>query len=85
LEVYGGPDELLRRYDAMVAEIPAANMRLHPCVRARDGIVLVDTCPSRATFEAFAGDGFGAPRERHGSPNPPNSTTSWCTSRSSTA
>jgi hypothetical protein len=25
----GDADELLRRYDAMVAEIPAANLRLH--------------------------------------------------------
>jgi hypothetical protein len=66
----GDPDDLLRRYDAMLAEIPAANMRLHLCVRARDGIVLVDMCPSREAFEAFAGDGFGARRERHGFPEP---------------
>ena len=49
----GDPDDLLRRYDAMVAEIPAASMRLHLCLRASDGMVLVDTCPSRAVFEEF--------------------------------
>ena len=37
----GDPDELVRRYDAMIAEIPAASMRLHLCLRAEDGIVLV--------------------------------------------
>jgi hypothetical protein len=67
----GDPDELVRRYDAMVAEIPAANMRLHLCLRAADGILLVDTCPSRAVFEAFAGgDEFRGLRERHGLPEP---------------
>jgi hypothetical protein len=66
----GDPDDLSRRYDAMVAEIPAASMRLHLCLRARDGIVLLDTCPSREAFEAFAGDGFRALRERHGLPEP---------------
>jgi hypothetical protein len=47
----GDPDELLRRYDAVVAEIPAANMRLHLCLRADDGIIVVDTCPDRETYE----------------------------------
>jgi len=42
----GDPDDLLRRYDAMVAEIPTASMRVHLCMRAREGIVVVDTCPS---------------------------------------
>lgn len=63
----GDPDELVRRYDAMVAEIPRADMRLHLCLRASDGILLVDTCPSREAFEAFAaGDAFRDLRERHG-------------------
>ena len=50
----GDQDELLRRYDAMVVEIPPANTRLHLCLRATDGIVLVDTCPTEEVFEAFA-------------------------------
>jgi hypothetical protein len=67
----GDPDELLARYDAMIAEIPRANLRLQLCLRAADGIVLVDTCPSRAIFEAFStGDAFRDLRERHGLPIP---------------
>jgi hypothetical protein len=67
----GDPEALLRSYDAMVAEIPPASLRLHACLRAPDGIVLVDTCPSREAFEAFAGGGsFSALRKRHGLPEP---------------
>jgi hypothetical protein len=67
----GDPDDLLPRYDAMLAEIGAANMLLHVCLRAADGIVLLDTCPSKAAFEAFAhGDAFRGLRERHGLPEP---------------
>ena len=67
----GDPDDLAARYDAMVAEIPASNMQLHLCLRAADGIVLVDTCPSRSAFEAFAGgDAFRSLRARHGLPEP---------------
>jgi hypothetical protein len=67
----GDPDELLRSYESMVAEIPAENMRLHLCLRADDGIVLVDTCPSKEVFDAFfAGEGFRALRDRHGLPEP---------------
>ena len=67
----GDPDELLRRYESMVADIPPENMRLHLCLRADDGIVLVDTCPSKDVFDTFfAGEGFRALRERHGLPEP---------------
>jgi hypothetical protein len=67
----GDPHELVRRYDAMLAEIPRGNMRLHLCLRADDGIVLVDTCPSREVYEAFAaGARFHALRGRHGLPDP---------------
>jgi hypothetical protein len=55
----------------MVAEIPRAGMRLHLCLRAPDGIVLVDTCPTKEVFETFAGgDGFRTLRARHGLPEP---------------
>jgi hypothetical protein len=55
----------------MVAEIPPESMRLHLCLRASDGLVMVDTCPSREVFEAFAGsEGFRALRARHGLPEP---------------
>lgn len=67
----GDPDELLARYDAMVAEIPPANLKLHLCLRTPDGIVMVDTCPTREAFTAFAyGEAFRALRERHGLPEP---------------
>ena len=67
----GDPEGLLRSYDAMIAEIPAANMRLHVCLMAADGIVLVDTCPTRAVYEAFAASPeFRLLRDRHGLPEP---------------
>jgi hypothetical protein len=67
----GDPDELLRGYDAMVAELGAENMQLQLCLRAEDGIVLVDTCPSREVFEAFSsGEAFRELRRRHGMPEP---------------
>jgi len=67
----GDPDELLAAYDALVAEVPTENMRLQLCLRAADGIVLVDTCPTREAFESFAGgQAFRALRERHGLPEP---------------
>jgi hypothetical protein len=66
----GDPDDLLRRYDAMVAEIPPASMRVHLCMRAREGIVVVDTCPSEEAFQAFSSSAFPALRARHGLPDP---------------
>lgn len=55
----------------MIAEIPAANMRLHLCLRAEDGIVLVDTCPSLEIYERFfRGEAFRSLLERHGLPEP---------------
>jgi hypothetical protein len=68
---HGDPEDLLERYDAMVAEIPRESMRLQLCLRTPDGIMLLDTCPSREAFEAFAtSPGFRALRERHGLPEP---------------
>jgi hypothetical protein len=67
----GDPDDLLARYRALLAELPTANMELHLCLQAPDGIVLVDTCPTREVFEAFAGgDAFRELRARHGLPEP---------------
>ena len=67
----GDPDELLPSYEAMVAAIPAENMRLHLCARAPDGIVIVDTCPSKEVFDGFfAGEGFRELRRAHGLPEP---------------
>jgi hypothetical protein len=67
----GNPDELLRSYDAMLAEVPTEIMRLHLCARADDGIVVVDTCPSREAYEAFmASDVRREMCARHGLPDP---------------
>jgi hypothetical protein len=66
----GDPDELLDRYDAMLADMPPATMRLHLCLRARDGIVLVDTCPTHDVFRDFSSGPFPALRARHGLPDP---------------
>jgi hypothetical protein len=66
----GDPDDLLRRYDAALASVPAANMRLHLCLRGRDGIVFIDTCPSAEIFEAFAAGPFRQLLAAHGLPEP---------------
>ena len=66
----GDPDELLRHYDAMLAEIPRAVMRLHLCLRQPDGIVIVDTCPTRDAFESFSNGAFADLRRQHGLPEP---------------
>ena len=67
----GDPDDLLDRYEAMLADIPAANMRLHVCMRAADGIVILDTCPSREAFDGFfRGGAFSSLLARHGLPEP---------------
>lgn len=65
----GDPAELERRYDAMLAEIPPANMRLHLCLRADDGLVVVDTCPSREIFLDFSQGPYRALCTRHGLPD----------------
>jgi hypothetical protein len=67
----GDPDDLIGRYEAMLAELPPSNMALQLCLRARDGILLVDTCPTREVFRAFAASPeFAALRARHGLPEP---------------
>jgi hypothetical protein len=67
----GDPDDLEARYDTLLAEVPPANMRLHLCLRAHDGLVVVDTCPSRDVFQAFHnGESMRALRARHGLPEP---------------
>ncbi|MDX6560824.1 MAG: hypothetical protein QOD65_638 [Gaiellales bacterium] len=70
-KLQGDPADLLDRYDALLAEMPTANMRLHLCLRASDGIVIVDTCPSRQVFQEFtSSEIFSGMLERHGLPFP---------------
>ena len=74
----GDPDTLATAYEAFTAEMPAEIMRLHLAMRARDGLVIVDTCPTRDAFVAFTSDpctherlthhGLGLPTELDGYP-----------------
>lgn len=66
----GDPDDLLRRYDAMLTDIPIASMRLHLCLRTPDGMVVVDTCPNREAYNAFVTGAGPELRRRHGLPDP---------------
>jgi hypothetical protein len=49
----GDPDELVRRYHAMLADLPLENMRFAACARTPTGIVIFDTCPSKEVFDGF--------------------------------
>ena len=49
----GDPDELLAAYDRMMAGFPTDALLVHLCVRRRDGITIIDTCPSAADFRSF--------------------------------
>ena len=67
----GDPNGLEASYDALLAEVPSANMRLHLCLRAPDGLVVVDTCPSQEAFNAFhQSAAMRTMRARHGLPEP---------------
>src|SRR6516165_7500153 len=48
----GDPDELTACYDELLGEFPTDQLIVHLCLRDPDGIVVVDTCPSREAFEA---------------------------------
>jgi hypothetical protein len=67
----GDPDELLARYDLLMSEVGAGGMQLHLCLRAEDGILMIDACPSAQAFAALvASEAFRALRERAGLPEP---------------
>lgn len=67
----GEPEALLAGYDAFRAEIPDQKLIFHACLRGPDGIVIVDTCPSRQAFEEFRdADWFREALDRHGLPFP---------------
>ena len=67
----GDPDELLARFDAMLAEASASSIGLMACLRTDDGLLVFDTCPSREAWEGFRdGEWFAATLERHGLPRP---------------
>jgi hypothetical protein len=67
----GDPDELIASYDALIDEISRSSMRFHACVRAPDGIMVFDTCPTREAFEEVrASDWWHDAPERHGLAQP---------------
>jgi hypothetical protein len=67
----GDTDDLARRYDALLGEMPTGSFIAHLCLRTPGGITIVDTCPSREAFEAVtSGDHFRAALHRHGLPEP---------------
>lgn len=50
-----------------MSSIPAESMRFSACARVPDGIVVFDTCPSKAVFDDFsASPGFRSLLEAHG-------------------
>jgi hypothetical protein len=67
----GDPDALLSSYDAMLAEVPLGGFWVQLCLRTADGMVIVDTCPSKEIFEGFvSGEQFRAALARNGLPEP---------------
>ena len=74
----GDPDALATSYERFAAQLPQQDMRLHLALRAPDGLVIVDTCPTRDAFVAFTSDphtrellaqpGLGLPAELDGYP-----------------
>jgi hypothetical protein len=65
----GDPDDLARGYDELLAELTPQRIALQLCLRAPDGLVIVDTCPTQEAFRAFiSSPEFGAMLARHGLP-----------------
>ncbi len=64
----GDPDDLERRYLALLADVPESNHLLHAALRTPDGLAIFDTCPSEDVFHRFFGpDGPGTSLfESHG-------------------
>jgi hypothetical protein len=52
----GDPTELAAIYDRFMTQFPDDQLLVHICVRTDDGLVIFDTCPSRAEFVAFSTD-----------------------------
>jgi len=50
----GDPDDLVARYDKLMAAFPPEMILLNVCVRRADGITILDTCPSEADFRGFS-------------------------------
>jgi hypothetical protein len=66
----GDPDELVASYEAMFADVPVDQMIAHLCLRTDEGMIIVDTCPSREVFEGWSAGPFPELRRRYGLPEP---------------
>ena len=54
----GDPRSLIAAHQRMLAEhYPAQTLTLNALVRTQTGVAVVDACPSRDVFEAFAASG----------------------------
>ena len=51
----GDPDDLERRYLALMADVPETNHVLHAAARTPDGLLIFDTCPSEEVYRSFFG------------------------------
>jgi hypothetical protein len=49
----GDPDDLERRYLALIAEAPESSHVLHAAAKTPDGLLIFDTCPSEEVFRSF--------------------------------
>jgi hypothetical protein len=67
----GEADDLLARYDALMADFPPDAILLHACVVRDGGISVYDACPSAEVFAAFStGPDFAAAVAAVGLPVP---------------
>jgi hypothetical protein len=67
----GDPDELLERFDAVLADAPVTSIVAMLVLRTPDGVLVVDTCPSREAYESFRdGEWFAGLLQKHGLPRP---------------
>ena len=62
----GDPEDLERRYLAMLAEIPESNHTLHAAARTPTGLLIFDTCPSEQVFRDFVAGRVRELLEQHG-------------------
>jgi hypothetical protein len=49
----GDPDDLEKRYLALLGELPESNHVLHAAAKTPDGLLIFDTCPSEDHYHTF--------------------------------
>lgn len=49
----GDPDDLERKYLAVIAEVPESNQVLHAAAKTPYGLLIFDTCPSEEVYREF--------------------------------